>query len=395
LKTYCKPADCNIEDIDFIRPFVHRAFHGKLKKRKFQNVLIKTGKITRAEILAEAEAHEYHKVTAAIDAVTEWAEDCIRRRDVHFDPVRQFEVCENGKRRTICEESAEQQIFEYICEGALQPLFRAKILHCQYGSIPSKGQVAGKRKIERIMRRKLRGALDVVQGDVKKAYPSTQVSIVLALLRRDIGKNKPLLWLVGAVMANYPGGALLIGGFLPCWLFNYVMSYILRNLLTHGQKRRGKWRAFVRDMVCYADDFAVFGRVSALKKAMLKSKAWSERVLGLTFHGAWKLARLASFSQERRRRRCPGVDMMGYVVRKTYTIIRGRDYVRVRRQFLRAGRELDALGYVPWWRGQKLASYWGMVKYTDSAGFQKSYDTLKIFNAARKSVSWHYKKEAA
>ena len=60
------------------------------------------------------------------------------------------------------------------------------------------------------------------------------------LLRRDIGKNKPLLWLVEAVMANYPDGVLLIGGYLPCWLFNYVMSYVLRYILSHRKVRRGK-----------------------------------------------------------------------------------------------------------------------------------------------------------
>ena len=37
----------------------------------------------------------------------------------------------------------------------------------------------------------------------------------MTLLRRDIGKNKVLLWLVEAIMANYPDGVLLIGGYLP------------------------------------------------------------------------------------------------------------------------------------------------------------------------------------
>ena len=35
--------------------------------------------------------------------------------------------------------------------------------------------------------------------------------------------------------------------------------------------------------------------------------------------------------------------MMGYVVRRTYTIIRGRNFVRLRRAILRAQRNLDTL----------------------------------------------------
>lgn len=94
------------------------------------------------------------------------------------------------------------------------------------------------------------------------------------------------------------------------------------------------------------------------------------------------------------RQRTPGVDMMGYVVRRTYTVIRGKNFVRIRRQFLRAARELDALGYVPWWRARTLCAYWGQLKYTDSIYFCQTYDAYRIFKAARRSVAWKARKEA-
>ena len=94
------------------------------------------------------------------------------------------------------------------------------------------------------------------------------------------------------------------------------------------------------------------------------------------------------------RQRTPGVDMMGYVVRRTYTVIRGKNFVRIRRQFLRADRELDALGYVPWWRARTLCAYWGQLKYTDSIYFCQTYDAYRIFKAARRSVAWKARKEA-
>lgn len=402
MKTYCKPAVCNVEDVDFIRPFVHCAFTGKRKKPQFQALLLRTGKITRAELEAEIADGSYNKTLDAIDAVAEWAADRIKRRDVHFKPVREFDICENGKKRHICEESAEQQVFEYICKGALDPLFKAKILPCQYGSIPGKGQVAGKQRIERILRRKLHGKVDEIQGDITKAYPSTTVAMVMRLLGRDIGKNKTLLWLLSAVMANYPNAALLIGGYLPCWLFNYVMSYVLRYLLAQAHTRRGKRIAYIQAIVCYADDFSIYGRISNLRKAMKATAQWAVQELGLHLHDAWRICHMASFEAERTqrdarrtgsRKRTPGIDMMGYVVRRTYTIIRGRDFIKLRRTFIRAGRELAALGYVPWWRAQRLTSYWGMVKYTDSRGFCEKYDAYTIFKAAKKSISWHARRE--
>ena len=72
----------------------------------------------------------------------------------------------------------------------------------QYGSLPGKGQIKGKRQNERILRRALHHKTAAATCDVRKAYPSTTVECVMTLLRRDIGKNKVLLWLVEAIMAK-------------------------------------------------------------------------------------------------------------------------------------------------------------------------------------------------
>lgn len=332
--------------------------------------------------------------------MAEQAQADILARDVHFEPVRQFQLRENGKLRDICEESPKQQVFEYIAKGALDPLFRAKLLPIQYGSLPGKGQIKGKRQNERILRRALHHKTDAAKCDVRKAYPSTTVECVMTLLRRDIGKNKVLLWLVEAIMANYPDGVLLIGGYLPCWLFNYVMSYVLRYILSHRKVRRDKSLKMVLAITCYADDITVYGRISNLEKVMRDTTRWAKETLELTIKSAWQIVHFASFVQERQQRnrrrkgsrqRTPGLDMMGYVVRRTYTIIRGRNFVRLRRAILRAQRNLDTLGYVPWWRAQRILSQWGEIKHSDSRGFCTKYNVYKLIKAAKRSASWRGK----
>ena len=117
MKTYCKPAVCNVESVDYIRPAVHLAFAGKLRqKRPFRRLLLDTGTISRVELQAELASGDRHKITAAIDAVALHAAQRIRARDVTFAPVRQFELRDRGKVRQICEESADQQVFEYIAQ---------------------------------------------------------------------------------------------------------------------------------------------------------------------------------------------------------------------------------------------------------------------------------------
>ena len=154
MKTYCKPKDVDIEDTNFNMEAVHCAFgNGKLRRRDFRTVLTKTGKISEPELFYERKEHKCHKIIDAIDAVAEQETQKIRDECLNLKPVRQFKRIDGikMKERNLCQESPEQQVHEYILVHALQPLFRAKFLPAQFGSIPGKGQVAGTRLIERII----------------------------------------------------------------------------------------------------------------------------------------------------------------------------------------------------------------------------------------------------
>lgn len=399
MKTYCKPKYVNIEDMAFNAPAVHLGFAGKLGKEEFQKLLVATGRITQAELDEERQHNSCLKTLEAIDAVAEELTQHIRDRDLQLRPVFSFSRRDgiSQKLRDLNSESAEQQLYEYIAHHALEPLFKAKILPCQCGSIPGKGQIAGKRQLERVLRKKFHcDNLDEVKCDVRHAYQSVTVECVMQLLRRDIGKNKSLLWFVEACMLNYPDERLMIGGYLPTWLFNYVMSYVLRYLLSLYKSRRGVRHNMVWAIVCYADDFSCFGKWSNLRRAIKSTTAWCKETLGLEIKGCWNIAKIASFEEEKKqyaarkagsRARTPGVDMVGYVVRRTYTIVRGKIFVRIRRQLIRAKRELDSLGYVPWWRAYKIVAYFGWLKTSDSQKMRRKYDVKRVLKASKQSVS--------
>lgn len=399
MKTYCKPKTVNIEDAGFNSVAVHLGFSGKLRKEEFQKLLISTGKITQAELNEELRNNSCLKTLAAIDAVAEDLTQHIRERDLQLRPVFSFQRRDgiSQKLRDLNSETAEQQLYEYMAHHALEPLFKAKILPCQCGSIPGRGQIGGKRQIERILRKKFHCEnLDEVKCDVRHAYQSVTVECVMMLLRRDIGKNKPLLWFVGAVMSNYPDGCLMIGGYLPTWLFNYVMSYVLRYLLSLYKSRRGVRHNMVWSVVCYADDFSMYGKWSNLRRAIKNTTAWAKETLGLEIKGLWDISYISSFEGEKKMyekrkhgslERTPGVDMVGFVVRRTYTIIRAGIFIHLRRQILRGQRDLDTLGYIPWWRAYKICSHYGWLKNTDSQNFRKRYHVKQILKAAKKAVS--------
>lgn len=405
MKTHCKPANVNVESTEFNIPAVRKAFEGKMRRSDFKQVLKKTGLVTEKELAEESLTKTKDKSLKAMDAVAEELTQRIRNRNLRLRPIRQFKR-EDGlthKMRDICQEHPEQQIMEYMAVNALQELFKAKLLPFQYGSIPGRGQLAGKRKIERLIRRKFPGPIDAVKCDVKKAYPSVTVECVMTLLRRDIGKNKVLLWFLEALMSNYPGGHLCIGGYLPSWLFNYVMSYVLRYLMELKQSRRGIKVKMVKAIVCYADDFTMLGNFSQIRRALKKATKWTKATLGIDIKAAWQIYYVESFENEKECRqrmreegshkRTPGIDMMGWVVRKTYTIIRGRVFRRIRRQFIRAAADLEEKGFIPWWRGCKLMAYKGWIKYSNSQKFAEKYDVYNLLRKAKKSVSTHGRKE--
>ncbi len=406
MKTYCKPKEVDVESIEFNSPAVYKAFKKKYGRGDFRAYLAKTGLATVDELRVEHETQEYDKTYQAVEAINKRLTENIRNRDLKLSPVRQFQKVEglNNKVRDICQESPEQQVHEYMLVHALTPLFKAKFLPFQYGSIPGRGPEAGKRKIERILRKQAKGGkVDVIQGDVRKAYPSTTTECVMKLLRRDIHKNKALLWYAEAVMSNYPGGVLLIGGYFSAYAFNYIMSYVLRYMLSTASYRRGKKIRLIHAVVCYADDFTIYGHISQLKRAMKKATEWAYTELGLSIKQAWKLIRLPGFQAENEqkaqrkagsKKRTPAIDMMGYVVRGTYTIIRKKIFRRMRRQLIRADRELNALGYVPWWRAHKLTAYKGRLKNSNSRIFSARYNAKAVMQEAQDSISWHAKKGA-
>lgn len=163
---------------------------------------------------------------------------------------------------------------------------------------------------------------------------------------------------------------------------------------------RGKRNRLVYAIVCYADDFSIYGDVSKLKKAMKKATTWAYDKFGLKIKDIWQFYQIASFEEEREnhkarnngsKKRTPGVDMMGYVVRRKYTIIRGRVFRRIRRQVLRAWMDYKTMGFVPWWRACRIAAYKGWVKYSNSLKFRMEYCFDELFKMCSYSASKHGK----
>lgn len=142
------------------------------------------------------------------------------------------------------------------------------------------------------------------------------------------------------------------------------------------------------------DDLVLLGRRWAdIQSAARKLTKWALAELGLTIKTEWVRVDFLSATEEHQRRHltgaakgCPGLDMAGYVMHRTYTTIRPRIFLRARRQYLRAKEDVVRQGYIPVWRSYKLVSYNGYFDWTKSRAVMETLKQQKLFKAAKLSV---------
>lgn len=398
MKTYCKGID--IEDPDTIAPFVLDCLERKGGKpakwrRKDFAVLINTYTPYSQQDLIDAAAQQ--DLRPLLDVAHHLAEEVAKRikhRDLDLSPIVFFERVDgiSGKTREISNESAMQRIMDYVAIGALKPLLHAKIMPHQFASIKGRGQIAGKRTIERWLRRH-KDSKYFAKLDAQKCFPSIQHEVVMNLLHRDIHKNPVLLWFIAALLSTYkkknaqgeyePCG-LIIGTLLSQWMCNYVMSYFYRYIIERvklRQKRRGGVERVrkVRHVLFYMDDIFLTGtRKADLKSAIREAIKWVKETFGLTIHNDWIIYKLPEHR----------VDMMGYVIGYKATTIRPRIFLRARRQYLRAWWDMLHNRYLSWRRAQLVVCYSGYFKYSDSEKIQKKYHYHAVLKRAKQSISY-------
>lgn len=306
-----------------------------MKKPKFQKLLIDNNLITQEKLDQDLSNKNYVHITKAIDEYAKIILNNIVNREITLEPLKNFTIKEGNKIRKISEESAEQQIYEYIAQYALQPLFQAKIWAFQYGSIQKKGGLKAKNRLHKLYKQCYKKKNFVaIKCDIQKAYPSTKLDVVMKFLKRDIHKNKALIWLIETVTSNYPNGSLIIGGYLSCWLFNYVMSYVLRELMNHHAVRRG-----------------------------------------LTIKPQWQITNLSK--QEY-------IKTLGYKISYNYVKINNELFLKIRKQLIKANKKYKRQKKLTLKRAQTIISYWGWIKYIDNIHLLYKYQISNLLLQAKK-----------
>lgn len=356
MKTYCKHADPS--DPRQIEKYIWACLDPKRKRRDYSSFIARYCHQQPKDIRADARAG-YGLTDAMKEAVRNIALDIadrIRSGDLRLEEIV-YQDRRDGmskKIRRIGLMSVMQQVMEHVAVGCMEELWAAKYEVHQYASIQGRGQLQGARTI--VKWTKSGKTKYFVKLDVRKCFASMKREVCMKWLRRDIGKNRTLLWFADALLQMHSDG-LVIGSLLSQFLCNYFMSYAYRYVMNLHKTRRGRPVKMVACTLFYMDDILLTGTDRRnIVSAVRKLTRYTHDSFGIEIKGGWHV----------RLHRDAGIDMMGYVIRANGRIaIRKRIFIRARRAFVKM-----AAGDTRLITAYRVSAYYGYFKAAKIRSFR-------------------------
>lgn len=391
---------------------VLEGFDGKWTRNDIVTVVNKYGGIAYAALMNDIVTGSWNKrIEAAESIACEMEQRILDLMDgdseaMDLDPVTVTERPDGmtGKIRPIAELCTFHQLYGHLIKIGLEPLLNVRIMPQQCASIPGRGQTGLKRQVERWLRKKSLRIGCAHKKDVRHAYPSLMYAVCIDLLKKEIPAAAWIFAVLQAMAEIAPGGHLIIGGYIDAWLFNFAMSYALRYVLSLRKVRRGQSVPLVVCAVTHMDDFGLLGRRMADVVSAARSLArWMLKNFGIELKPGGEKVDLLTYQEEHARkhaptlggRGCPGLDMGGFVMHRSYTTVRPCIYLRARRAYLRAGREVEKSGTLQEKRAHRLTAYYGYYKNTNAETARAKLGTDKLKNIAAGVIAYHERKKTA
>jgi len=389
LKRYCK--NINL-DAEWIKAAIYQCLSDKWERRDTDEFLAEYSLIKGKELLKIIRADRNQAEPLIKKASAAMAQE-IKERKVKFPEIQySLRIDGNcGKTREIGVESIKQQVYDYVAVNALMELFEKKIGKYQCASIPDRGQVYGKKAIEKWIRKNPDKTRVGAKGDVRHCYPSIKIEKLMKFLRKQV-KNDDLLYLVETLVRSYKQG-LSIGSYLSQWLCNYFLSfayhYAEQKLYRVRKQKDGTTKRIrlIHSQLFYMDDILILGsRKADVRKAMQMLVRFFREELGLTIKPNWKLFQVDHIGRDGKHHGdC--IDMMGYKIYRDHTEVRRNIFLRARQTILKAWKQVRKSGRMALELAYRCISYFGWFKNSNSTNFKRKYGIEKLMKYAKRRVS--------
>lgn len=393
----------DIKNPQTVMPWVVDCVQRHYKRHDFRDMLIKHG-MKKDDYYEVRRTHDRAALTPYCKAIAEDACRRIASRNLKLPEIKIRERVDqsSGKVRQIGNESAMQQVLDYIAVYGAMEIFDRRIVLAQVSSIKGRGQKLGVKLIRSFIGKDNRAAMYAKEHgmaysrrstffcklDIRKCFPSARLEAFMRLFERDCA-NGDLLWLWETLLkshkvAGYSG--FMIGALPSCWAIQYMLSFVYRKAMAMHYTRRGRSVRVFHKGVFFMDDMLLFGASrNRMRKGISELARYAKEMLELEVKGGWHIRRLHGGGREE------AVDMMGYVVHADGRItIRKRLYKKIRRILLR----YNAGGAFKLKQAKRACSYKGFLTNSCHGKVEKKYNAFRAIAQAAKVVGENDKTKA-
>ena len=363
MKRLCK--DVDITDRGMIRRAVHACLKNKYKRNDVNRYFSHVSGLKENQIRCIYYRYGKKALYPIVEIIVSDLQKEIIIGSVSFPRIwyRDKTDSSSGKVRRIGIQNIKQQLYDYIAVEGMRPVLK-RIGEYQYASIPGRGTTKGKQAISRWI--KDRNMRYFVKLDVKKCFESIDHALLMKFLEKHI-KNEKLIWLIGALIDSFEKG-LSIGSYLSQYLCNLYMSILYHHIMEGLYKTRREKRVnLIRHCMIYMDDILLVGSQRRDMETAVKRVIRKADEMGLVIKGNWQIRSVDEVP----------IDMMGFKIYRTHTEIRGRIFLRVRRSFRRARKQITFR------IAKKCLSYYGYLKHTNSRKIERKWKVKSILKKCK------------
>ena len=162
-----------------------------------------------------------------------------------------------------------------------------------------------------------------------------------------------------------------IGSYLSQYLCNLYMSILYHYIMEELYKtRRGKRVNLVRHCLIYMDDILLVGSQRRDMEMAVKRVVKKAEEMGLEIKPNYQVKPIDG--------NC--IDMMGFKIYRTHTVIRGRIFLRVRRSFRIARKHVTIRA------AKKCISYYGYLKHTNSKRIIRKWKARNVIKKCKEVI---------
>ena len=366
MKRLCK--DVDITDRGLISRAVYACLKNKYKRNDVTRYFSQVSGLTENQIRCIHHRYGRKSLYPIVEIVISDLREEIVNKSVSFPAIwyRDKIDVSSGKIRRIGIQNIKQQLYDYIAVEGMRP-FLKRIGEYQCASIPGRGTTKGKQVISRWL--KDRNMRYFVKLDVKKCFESIDHDLLMAFLEKHI-KNEKLIWLIRTLVDSFEKG-LSIGSYLSQYLCNLYMSILYHYIMEDLYKaRRGKRTNLVHHCLIYMDDILLIGSRKRDLETAVKKVVQKADEMGLAIKDNWQVRSIDEVP----------IDMMGFKIYRTHTEIRGRIFLRVRRNFRRARKQITFR------IAKKCISYYGYLKHTNSKRIMRKWKARKVIKKCKEVI---------